>query len=249
MLSQNINRCEKYYKKFRKLNSPDTATGAFIVKFRINWALCTGEVRKPRLPGDESVSLFLGFTIVVHIYFISVDIFYEIELDFYAISRKNVNIRKLKSKAEPKTIVKFRINRTPCAGSVRKPNLPGDESVSLFLRFTINSPDTAIFCISSIPIERRSLHRQLPQKGGKRPRYGGTRCLGYGKGTLVKHIKYGLAVVCGYQKGRLSLQPIGGGKRITRSAKVSDCKILRRLNFRYQPVNIPQKIQQEDISL
>ena len=34
-------------------------------------------------------------------------------------------------------IVKFRINRTPCAGSVRKPNLPGDESVSLFLRFTI----------------------------------------------------------------------------------------------------------------
>ena len=37
--------------------------GATIVKFRINWALCTGEVRKPRLPGDESVSLFLGFTI------------------------------------------------------------------------------------------------------------------------------------------------------------------------------------------
>ena len=35
-----------------------------IVKFRINWALCTGEVRKPRLPGDESVSLFLGFTII-----------------------------------------------------------------------------------------------------------------------------------------------------------------------------------------
>ena len=34
-----------------------------IVKFRINWTLCTGEVRKPRLPGDESVSLFLGFTI------------------------------------------------------------------------------------------------------------------------------------------------------------------------------------------
>ena len=40
------------------------APGLFIVKFRINWTLCTGEVRKPRLPGDESVSLFLGFTIV-----------------------------------------------------------------------------------------------------------------------------------------------------------------------------------------
>ena len=31
------------------------------------------------------------------------DTFYEIGLDFHAISRKNVNIRKLKSKAEPKT--------------------------------------------------------------------------------------------------------------------------------------------------
>jgi len=28
-------------------------------------------------------------------------------------------------------IVDFRINRTLCAGSVRKPNLPGDKSVSL----------------------------------------------------------------------------------------------------------------------
>ena len=41
--------------------------------------------------------------LVVHIYFISVDTFYEIGLDFHAISRKNVNIRKLKSKVEPKT--------------------------------------------------------------------------------------------------------------------------------------------------
>ena len=37
-----------------------------------------------------------------------------------------------------KTIVKFRINRALYSGSVRKPNLPGDESVSLFLGFTIN---------------------------------------------------------------------------------------------------------------
>ncbi len=41
--------------------------------------------------------------LVVHIYFISVNTFYEIGLNFHAISRKNVNIRKLKSKAEPKT--------------------------------------------------------------------------------------------------------------------------------------------------
>ena len=37
---------------------------AFIVKFGINRALYSGSVRKPNLPGDESVSLFLGFTII-----------------------------------------------------------------------------------------------------------------------------------------------------------------------------------------
>ena len=35
-----------------------------MVDFRITWTLCIGEVRKPRLPGDESVYVFLAFTIV-----------------------------------------------------------------------------------------------------------------------------------------------------------------------------------------
>ena len=48
-------------------------------------------------------------------------------------------------------------------------------------------PDnTDIFCVAPIPIRRRELHRQNPQKGGKRPRYGGTVCLGIPKNTLVK---------------------------------------------------------------
>ena len=51
----------------------------------------------------EHPSPFRQGHLVVHIYFISVDTFYEIGLDFHALSRKNVNIRKLKSKAEPKT--------------------------------------------------------------------------------------------------------------------------------------------------
>jgi hypothetical protein len=108
--------------------------------------------------------------------------------------------------------------------------------------------NTGVFCISPIPIERRSLHRQLPQKGGKRPRYGGTMCLGFRKGTLVKHIKHGLSVICGYQKGRLSLQPVEGGTRLTLAAKVRDCKILKRLNFRYKPVAISPNMEQHDIT-
>ena len=109
--------------------------------------------------------------------------------------------------------------------------------------------NTRVFCISPLPIERRSLHRQLPQKGGKRPRYGGTRCLGLTKGTLVKHITHGWAVVCGYMNNYLCLQPVEGGKRLTRSAKISDCKVLKKLNFRYKPISKPISIQQENIEL
>jgi hypothetical protein len=98
--------------------------------------------------------------------------------------------------------------------------------------------NTSVFCVSPIPIRRRELHRQNPQKGGNRPRYGGTMCLGIAKNTIVKHLKHGVAVVCGHQKGRLSLQPLEGGKRLTLSAKVEDCKILRRLNFRYKEAGV-----------
>ena len=103
--------------------------------------------------------------------------------------------------------------------------------------------NTSVFCISPISIERRSLHRQIPQKGGRRSRYGGTRCLGLSKGTLVKHVKHGLAVVCGYMNKYLCLQPIEGGKRLTRTAKISDCKVLKKLNFRYKSVSTPVYIQ------
>ena len=41
--------------------------------------------------------------LVLQIYFICVNIFYEIALDFHAVFHKNVNIYKLKPKAEPKT--------------------------------------------------------------------------------------------------------------------------------------------------
>ena len=37
-------------------------------------------------------------------------------------------------------MVDFRINKTLQTGAIRKPHLPGDESVYLFLEFTINVP-------------------------------------------------------------------------------------------------------------
>lgn len=101
-----------------------------------------------------------------------------------------------------------------------------------------------IFCISPLQIKRRQLHRQIPQKGGKRLRFGGTMCLGIVKNTVVKHVKHGIAAVCGHQKGGLSLQPIQGGKRLILSAKLEDCKILTKLNFRYKRVSKQPKIEQ-----
>ncbi len=93
--------------------------------------------------------------------------------------------------------------------------------------------NSSIFCISPIPIQRRNLHRELPQKGGIRTRYGGTTMYGLVKNTLVKHVRYGLCRISGFQKGKVSLTNLEG-KRLSAAAKISDCKILRRLNFNYK---------------
>ena len=93
--------------------------------------------------------------------------------------------------------------------------------------------DTSIVCISPIPIRRRELHRQNPQKGGKRPRYGGTTSNGLVKNTLVKHVKYGLTRISGFGKTGISLYSLQG-KRLCQNAKIQDFKVLRRLNFNYR---------------
>ena len=93
--------------------------------------------------------------------------------------------------------------------------------------------DTDIFCIAPIPIVRRELHRQNPQKGGKRPRYGGTTFNGLVKNTLVKHSKHGLARISGFGKRGISLYSLEG-KRLCQNAKSCDFRVLTRLNFNYR---------------
>ena len=97
-------------------------------------------------------------------------------------------------------------------------------------------PDnTDIFCISPIPIRRRELHRQNPQKGGKRPRYGGT-VLGEGliKNTLIKHVNHGLTRLAGINaKGLFCIYSLDG-KHLTTGAKRTDFRVLTRLNFNYK---------------
>ena len=95
-------------------------------------------------------------------------------------------------------------------------------------------PDNmGIFCIAPIPIRRRELHRQNPQKGGKRPRYGGTTWNGLVKNTLVRHITHGLTRISGFGKRGIALYSLAG-KRLCQNAKVCDFRVLRRLNFNYR---------------
>ena len=92
-----------------------------------------------------------------------------------------------------------------------------------------------IFCISPIPMRRRELHRQNPQRGGKRSRYGGTMCLGIVKNTLVKHVKHGFLRVTGYDtRGGINLSEISSCKRVVRGAKPDSFHVLTKLNFQYR---------------
>ncbi len=89
-----------------------------------------------------------------------------------------------------------------------------------------------LFYWTPIRLHRRQLHRFEPDTGGIRRSYGGTRSMGLSRGTLVKHVKYGLAYVGGTLKGRVSLHSIATGKRLTQNAKVSDLKTLTLIRYR-----------------
>jgi hypothetical protein len=94
-------------------------------------------------------------------------------------------------------------------------------------------PDhTRLVCISPLTWHHRQLHRFEPEKGGKRKPYGGTLSLGIKRGTLVKHPTWGKAYVGGTMGGRLSLHDPQTGKRLTQSAKVADCRLIKVFRWR-----------------
>jgi hypothetical protein len=80
--------------------------------------------------------------------------------------------------------------------------------------------------LKAIPLRfhRRQLHYLQPNKSGVRRLYGGTRSLGFKRGSLVKHKKYGLCYVGGNSKGRISVCSLVDGKRLSTTIKVEDCK-------------------------
>jgi hypothetical protein len=79
-------------------------------------------------------------------------------------------------------------------------------------------------------LDRRQLHVMVSSKGGKRKLYGGTRSMGFKRGSLVKHSKYGLVYIGGASNGRISLHSIKDGKRLYKNAKKEDIKF-KSYNF------------------
>jgi len=94
-------------------------------------------------------------------------------------------------------------------------------------------PDnTQIVCIAPLSWHHRQLHRFQPEQGGTRKSYGGTHTLGIKRGTLVTHPKWGKAYVGGTMDGKVSLHNPQTGKRLTQTAKVPDCTLLKLLRWK-----------------
>jgi hypothetical protein len=87
---------------------------------------------------------------------------------------------------------------------------------------------TRLWYIVPAVLHRRQLHRLQPEKGGNRKPYGGTRSLSLKRGTLIRHPRYGLCTVGGFdrKKQTISLHQYRTNKRLTQGAKVRDCLVL-----------------------
>jgi len=96
-------------------------------------------------------------------------------------------------------------------------------------------PDN-VSVVKIVPLQfyRRRLHVLQPSKEGKRKNHGGTRSLGFKRGSLVKHDKHDLCFVGGSMKGKLSLHSFETGKRLCQNACVSETKLLAFNSWRLQ---------------
>ena len=102
-------------------------------------------------------------------------------------------------------------------------------------------PDhTRLLCVSPLKLHRRELHRRQPGMGGVRSPYGGTRSLGFKRGSLVHHARHGVTFVGGASEGRLSLHHLEDGQRLCQNAKPSDVQFLAYPTWRTRLLPAPE---------
>lgn len=94
-------------------------------------------------------------------------------------------------------------------------------------------------------LHRRQLHRLEPARGGVRAPYGGTRSLGWKRGTLVRHPRYGLCTLGGYNrvKGAVSLHAYRTNTRLTQGGRLSQCQRLTWVAWRSWLVRKPDTVK------
>lgn len=93
---------------------------------------------------------------------------------------------------------------------------------------------TRLWYLVPARLHRRQLQRLQASKGGVRRPYGGTRSHGLKRGTLVRHPKYGLCTIGGFdrKKQTISLHEYRTNKRLTQGAQVKECRTLTWVAWR-----------------
>ena len=97
----------------------------------------------------------------------------------------------------------------------------------------IQPDNKSLMCLAPLRFHRRQLHALQPSEGGIRRPYGGTRSLGFKRGSLVKHPKHGKVYIGGTMKDRITLHSLSDGKRLTQLAEPEDCKFLAYNSWRW----------------
>jgi len=94
-------------------------------------------------------------------------------------------------------------------------------------------PDnTGLLFAAPLELHRRQLHRLQFRKDGKRPSYGGTVSVGFKRGSLIRHSKWGLSYIGGSMDNRITLHSLTNKKRLCRNAKPLDCSFLTHMSWR-----------------
>jgi RRXRR protein len=105
-----------------------------------------------------------------------------------------------------------------------------DSWVNAFTGGHTKPDSTRLLCITPLQLHRRQLHQLQPSSDGYRRPYGGTRSLGFKRGALVRHPRWGVAYVGGTSNGRISLHSIATGKRLTQNARPEHLHFLSPYN-------------------
>jgi hypothetical protein len=102
---------------------------------------------------------------------------------------------------------------------------------------------TRLWSVVPVQLHRRQLQRLQADHGGVRKPYGGTRSLGFRRGTLMWHSRYGRCTIggCDRAHGRLSLHAYRTHRRLTQAAWPADGQVRTVVAFRAWLVPVPPK--------